>query len=515
MVYDIDTVGYNNVLGDFFDFYVNDTFYILAPDYYKTYYSIYLRRCLGAYDGWVNGFHNVESGLVPQRMLQSVANGLANILFAHGIDFQTEHEEDYYKAVDWAKKSKLYGALKKGYKFAVAGGSSLLKINRDSNFNLFVSAHRIDTFYADINSVGEITSVKIYYDILTNTNPSGDKRHYGICEERYFNDNGQPCVKQMIYLASGNLQTEVQSRPINDSESSQSVSWEQLPKDIKRQIKKFYPSIIIGQEQLLPFRDTLGCYLLKFTEDVPQVPNSQFGQPIGDILFTENFQFDQIKYFEKNEVDLARARALIPENFWNQDDPMQDNRALSERFYQKIKSNGDDEDKITPIQFLLRGNDIKTVKENIYKDIAFKIGVSASTIASFLNEGAGARTATEIISERTKTDTWIAGQINLNAPFINEMLDVIMRLLGLGKVEIVLKPENQAPELETIKANADVYSMGNMSPELYVKRSYKNLNEKEKQREISYLKYRLTQQEQATQMAIPQQVNTVETPQGE
>ena len=28
-----------------------------------------------------------------------------------------------------------------------------------------------------------------------------------------------------------------------------------------------------------------------------------------------------MKYFEKNEVDLARARALLPETMWNKDDP--------------------------------------------------------------------------------------------------------------------------------------------------------------------------------------------------
>jgi hypothetical protein len=104
---------------------------------------------------------------------------------------------------------------------------------------------------------------------------------------------------------------------------------------------------------------------MKFTEDIGQIPNTPLGQPIGDILFTENFQYDQIKYFEKNEVDLARARALIPEEMWNKDDPLYDSRAMSERFYQKVSSVGSDTDKITPIQFLLRGGDIRTQKENI------------------------------------------------------------------------------------------------------------------------------------------------------
>ena len=94
-VYEIDTVGYGGEsnLGGFFEFYINNTFYLLAPDYYKSFYSVYLKRCLAVYDGWFAGFHNVSSGLVPQKALQSVATGLNNMLFANGIDFSGSPED--------------------------------------------------------------------------------------------------------------------------------------------------------------------------------------------------------------------------------------------------------------------------------------------------------------------------------------------------------------------------------------------------------------------------------------
>ena len=195
-----------------------------------------------------------------------------------------------------------------------------------------------------------------------------------------------------------------------------------------------------------------------------------------------------MKYFEKNEVDLARARALVPEEFWNKDDPDYENRAMSERFYQKISSVNSDNDKITPIQFLLRGQDMRTQMENIYKDCSFKLNVSASSIASFLSEGAGARTATEIISERTKSDTWIKGQINLNAPEINEMLREVMYYYNHEPVEIILKAEDQSPQIERLKTNSDVFSAGNMSAERFVKNTYGNtLSKEEQEKEIAYL----------------------------
>lgn len=482
-VFDIDTVGFKDgVLGNFYDFYVNNTFYLLAPEYYFSFYAIYLNRCLSVYDGWVNGFHNKQSGLVPQRLLQSIANGLTNMMFSHGIDF-SGNTADYDFAVRWAKKTKLYKALKKGYKYAVAGGTSLLKINRAEK-ELNVSAHRIDTFFADIDASGKVTSVRVFFDAIHNTNSQGEKTHYGICEERYFNEEGKPCVSTRVYRSVGNLQTEVQNR---QNIGSQEVPYRTLPNSVKTYLKDHYPSVVIGKEQYLPFPHSLGCFLLKFTDDIPQIPNTPFGQPIGDILFTENFQYDQMKWFEKNEVDLARARAIVPEEFWNKDDPDYENRALNERFYQKVSSINADNDKITPIQFELRGTDMKTVKENIYKDIALKLQISASSVASFLSEGAGARTATEIIGERTKTDTWLNSQILLNTPEINEMLAIIMNYYNHAPVEIILKPEDQSPFMEKIKTNSDVYSAGNMSDEMFVKDTYKNLSQAEQQREIKWL----------------------------
>ena len=496
-VFDIDTVGFGDSLGQFFDFYVNNTFYLLAPEYYYSFYSIYLNRCLACYDGWVNGWHNRASGLVPQRMLQSVARGLNNMLFAHGIDFSGE-KGDYDFATKWAKKSKLYRTLKKGHLFAIAGGTSLLKLNRTDR-ELYPTAHRIDTFFTDVDASGKIVRARVYFDAIHNTTPSGTQAHYGICEERYFNDENKPCVRAAVYLASANLQTEVQARPRDFAER---VKRENLPKNVKNYIRSHYPSIVLDREQYLPFANSLGCHFNKFTEDIPQIPNTPFGQPIGDILFTENFQYDQMKYFEKNEVDLARARALVPEEMWNKDDPAYGERALNERFYQRVASMNGDNDKIEKIQFLLRGNDIRTQKENIYKDIAFKLNVSASSVASFLSEGAGARTATEIVSERTKSDTWIDGQINLNKPEIDDMLAEVMRFYNHEPVGIILKSENQSPFLETVKVLGDQLTVGNITPALYVRKVYKDLSLEQQNEEIRALEEQkqLRNQQQSAMM---------------
>ena len=350
-IYDIDTVGYGEDMGEYLELNVNNMFYLMVPSYYQSLYSIYFKRCLQVYDGWIQSIHNSKSGFVPQKMLQSIATGLNNMIFSKGIDFSGD-DKDYEFATNWSKKTNFYSALKKLQKFSIAGGTSLLKVNRKGK-DLYCTSHRIDSFYPDIDSTGRIISCRIFYDFMTNTNASqfdtGSQEHYGICEERYFNKQGIPCVKTKVYRGS-TFQTS-----ISDRQNATSIEWDYLPPQIRNYIKDTHPDIIVGKEQYLPFKDSLGLYLWKFTDDIPQYPTLPFGQPIGDILWTENFQYDQLKYFEKNEVDLARARALVPEQFWNKDDPNQ-NRTLDERFYQKVSSMNDD-DKITPVQFQLRSNE--------------------------------------------------------------------------------------------------------------------------------------------------------------
>lgn len=482
-IFDIDTVGFSRqTLGNFYEFHINNSFYLMAPEYYREFYTIYLNRCISAYDGWMSGWHNRESGLVPQRMLSSVASGLNNMVFANGIDF-SGRDASYNFITNWAESVRFLNTLKKAHKFAISGGTSLLKINRQDQ-KLFVSAHRIDNFFVDVDPMGNIVSGTIFFDAIHNFNPSlKTEKHFGIAERRYFNDKGQPCTTSVVYEVNGNLQTEVTSRM---EYGSKSVHWEQLPKNVRRHIKKSHPSIIIGEEQYLPFSNSLGLEIIKFTDDLPQLPNLPLGQPIGDILWTENFQYDQIKYFEKNEVDLARARVLMPEQMWNKNDPHYESRALDQRFYQMVESNLDN-DKPLPIQFDLRAEDIRKQKENILKDIAFKLNVSSSSIASFLSEGAGAKTATEIVNEKTKTDTWIKNQIHLISPSINKILKDVLYFYNRDSVQIVFKVEDQSPFIERLKTNSDVFAVGNMSAKRFVKDTYRNLSQSEQEEEIASL----------------------------
>lgn len=480
-IIEVGPIG-TSALGAVYNFHKNNPFYLLAPSYYLPFYTQYLRPSLRIYDGYDPTWHNFSKGLIPECLAQSVNQGLVNMLFAHGIDFVGGNEYDRVFARKWAKKIGLYGILKKAGLNSGAGGTALLAIDRNGR-DLTASAYRIDTYYADVDSRGKVVGAKIYFDLFEDMQDENE-RHYGICEERYFNGEDIPCVRRAVYEVSGNIQSEVSSRPQN---AANSIPWERLPRGVKKHIKASYPDILIGKEQYLPFADSLGLFLIPFTDGIPNIPNSKFGRPIGDIIKSECYQYDQLKCFEKNEVYIAKGRILLPEEMMNKDDPAQNIDDFDDIIYQKLRTVGNDNDKPTDIQFKLRASDIRTQKENILRDVATKLNVSASTIASFLMDGSTETVAAAILNEKTKTSAWIPTQIALITPAINEFMAKVMRYYDHEPVEIVIKSQSQAPTLENAKIFMDMYNAGGLSAKLFVDRVFPDLSEEEKAREVARL----------------------------
>lgn len=491
----------NNIIS----FSVNNPFYLYAPSYYKTYYSTYLNTCLKYYDGNYNVKFGENAVFTNNLALQSIVRGLKNKLFANGIDFTGENKPRN-RMVAWAKESKLLKTLKKFFEYSLAGGTALLTINRDKKHELYLSAHRIDNYFVDVTPSGEIERVQIFQDIIHDTTQEESVRdHYMIMMERYF-DNEQPIEVLNVYRGTGNIQTEGQSKP-NLAITRTALDWNSIPKRIRQIIRKEYPYAIIGEKNYLPFKDDLGCAIYSWTDGNPRIPNSVLGQPIADTLQNECIQYDQLKYFEKVEVKLARARANVSSEYVNPDDPEQQS-TLDPEFYVTVE-NGMENGGITPIQFNLRADQIRVQKENILRDIAFKLNVSASTIATFLNEGSGSKTATEVINERTTTDSFFKDQKRaLEEALDNILMKVRLYLgVGVGECNLDIKCENQEPFLDKLKVEGQGVVMGIVSPKRYIKDVMTHLSQTEQEEEIEYINNFLASQMKAQQVKqAPQSV---------
>lgn len=487
----------NNIIS----FSVNNPFYLFAPTYYKTYYSTYLNTCLKYYDGNFNVRFSDKAVYTNNLCLQSIVRGLKNKQFANGIDFTGDDEPRNYM-VDWAKKTKLLKTLKRFYEYSFAGGTGLLMINRGKGNRLYFSAHRIDNFFVDVTPSGQIEKVQIFQDVIHDTTQESEdtRNHYMIMIERYFNKENKAVEVLNVYRGTGNIQTEGQSK----FEANLSpLSWTAIPQNIRAIIKKEYPLVIMGQENYLPFNGDLGCALYSWTDGNPRIPNSVLGQPIADTLQNESVQYDQLKYFEKVEVKLARARANVSSEYVNQDDPEQDT-TLDPEFYTVVET-GMENGGITPIQFAMRADQIKTQKENIMRDMAFKLNVSASTIASFLSEGNGSKTATEVINERTTTDSFFKDQKRAFEEATQHLVDLVRFYYGkgIGECNLEIKCESQEPFLDKFKIEGQGVTQRIISPERFVKDVLGHLSQTEQRQEVAYIKNALAIQDNMAQMQQP------------
>jgi hypothetical protein len=494
------TTRNTNIEENAISYVISNPFYLYAPTYWQTYYSQYLAPALAIYDGSLNTKIGTAT-YTNQMLLPALATGISNRMFANGIDFVGD-ERTRYKMEEWAEETNLIKTLKKAYKFSMAGGTSLLKINRrSSDMNLYVSAHRIDTFFVDVTPSGEIRRARIFQRLLSSTvSETLETKQYMLVEERKY-INGKPYVSEEVYVGSGSIQTETANRP--HTLRDKPLAWTELPAEVRKIIVDRYPSVQLGKPIALPFVNDLGVYLWTWTEDNPRLADCPYGQPIGDILQNESIQFDQLKVFEKVEVNLARAKVAVPSEYMNPDDELQKEDALDETVYTQIPMGENGE--IKPIQFNLRATDIKQQMENICKSIALKLNMSASSVASFISEGSGSKTATEIINEKTETDTFIKSQIRLVRSELNKMINVISRYNGnIGKTSIVFRYEMQTSPLETIKIMGDALNAGLVSPRRFVETAYPYLSINEKEREIAFIENALEERKQP-QQNMPQE----------
>lgn len=486
-----------------------DNTYLLASDRYYQFYASYIRPRILMYKGWLQGFHNVEYGVLPSLFLQRIGNGILNTLFSKPIVFNTQNAEtaEFISSAQF-KKSGFAKCVKEGYGYAIAGGTGLLKINNDGTNTLRFETVPMDRFFIETDAYGDIERVKCF--VATYHDTISAEIEYYLCEERFFRYSTQdgnqvryPMVHYTFYKTSTNIANETTPAP------SENIPWKDIPQDIRKMIERDYGnmnldgydafelkerwngarsdgerSVIYSMCTLLPFDDDLGVRLLKFTRDIPAFPKLPFGQPIADLLMNESYAYDQLKFFERLEVYVARSRVMVDEGQTNPNDPDARKKALDPLVFSYYDNTlGDTKDgKPLAIQPPLRAEEIKTQKQNILNDTAFALNLSSSTIAAWLSDGTTQKTATEIEYERTKTDAFINEKIDIIREPLQELADIYFHFYGLESAEINIMPESQASRTDNIRLYSELYEKGQVPAKMLAEKilgtcSAKEVNE--------------------------------------
>lgn len=437
----------------------NQDFYSLVPSIYHPFYNNWVRTWLYWYDGYVPWIHGGAQGILSTGIGTMIVNRVSDSVFGGNLMFSNsrkpkirvkkEDGKDVGAALDfitnnWTKQTDFRTRIKRAIRYAFAGGFSLLKLNNSAG-ELWLDSLRADRFFVDLDGRGElrkVVSIASVYERAT-PNKSGNTLRYVLCEERRYESIGMlgqeiPVVEYKIYETTA---------PINYfSVTDNCMRWEDLPKEVRQAFKREYEGDINVPKALNCFED-LGCYLVRGSEDVSNVPQIGLGESLLANIMTYLYEYDFYNTCFNTDMYLARGRVLVPKGMQSPQAiakangvMMQygtgQNAGLDSFLYTKVESTNPDAQKPEAIQFELRAAEWKEARNLLLESIATSIGISVSTLASYLNDGSN-RTAREVSAEESATTLFVENaRRRFEAP-INELLKSVLRFYGyIDDVEV-------------------------------------------------------------------------------
>lgn len=437
---------YNNAYT--YNYINNSQFYASIPLYLRPFYQRRVQQWLWWYDGFVPYFHGGESGVMATHLATSIVNKLTKKVFGSRLLLKTAgkvngEKDSVTKMTEWADNVKLEKALRRAVTFAGAGGTALIKTNKSADGELWIEAVRIDRFVSVVDTAtGKVQSVECYLLTTTASDREDDKGTYFLTEKRFYGDyktlegemlNDIPLVVYSVYRASG---TSV-NMGINPK-GKERIPFKDLPKKVRKAILNQYGALDFDCPKPLPFKD-LGCDLLCWTNGVSGLPELPYGESILDSIIALLQEYDYANSAMATDMYVGRGRVLVPATMLNNNvigGVENWNAGFDKGIYTKMPSSNGVDEKPIPLQFELRSNDWKALRDNILESIAVNIGVSTSSIGAFLNDGT-ARTAREVSAEENDTVAYVADTRGILEPAINDMLDRVRLYKGLDEKVVI------------------------------------------------------------------------------
>ncbi len=425
----------------------NNEFYKLIPAPYYSFYNNWVRMWLYWYDGFVPWVHGTQYGLLSTSIGTTIVNRAADSVFGGNLmsanartpTITVEKKgKQIGKALDfisndWALDTDFRSKVKRAVRDAFAGGFSLLKINCDGG-ELWVDNLRADRFYIEKTGRGQLRKVVSLLSVYDSMSQSGNERHYGLVEERRFEKIGMfeeevPVVEYKIYETSAQIQ--------NISTSDNFVPFEDLPKKVREAFKADFGTCKLNKPIAMNGFKTLGCYLLKGSDDISNVPQLGLGESLLANITTYLYEYDFYNTCFNTDMYLARGRVLVPKALQSpQAKTGAQNTGLDDFIYTKVETMNTDQQKPEAIQFELRASEWKEARNMLLESIATSIGISVSTLASYLSDGSN-RTAREISAEESATTLFIENARRRFEKPLNDLISDVLRFYGyVDDVEI-------------------------------------------------------------------------------
>ncbi len=431
----------------------NNAFYAIVPHPFKQYYINQVRQYFQWYDGYVDWFHNHDSGIFSTRLAYTVLHKLAEqttgskLLFddegspdKHSIEIDGVKKNSLEFIEHWANERSLSTKATLAQEWAYVGGDSLLKLdNYDGKLN--VSVVRKDNYFIDTGFDGELTAASMLIYLYTNMIREKDQAKeelFYLIEERKYDKDGNPKWRCTLRRGTGHMGT-YKDVDLNSLEANE-INFRDVPRNIREKLKRDYPEITFGEWQELPFKD-LGVYMVKASERVSFQPSLPFGESLlsNNLHICMSYDF----YYSAFNTDLylGRGRVLMPEHLQNpHDNDRSDHYSGLDNFlFQKIPYVNPEAQSPTPLQFELRPEDWKTTRNNLLQTMATNIGISERTIATYIVPASEKPSAYEISSDENSTALFIENRRRFLKNALDKLIDNVLYFHEFGEEKVYAK----------------------------------------------------------------------------
>jgi hypothetical protein len=418
----------------------NTAFYAAVPEPYRDYYFRFIKQYFQWYDGFVPSFHNHHHGIFSTRVAYTVLHKLAEQTTGARILFEDngENGEALRFMEEFSKTRGLSNKITQATEWAFAGGDSLLQANVRGG-EIYVDTIRKDNYFLNTDFGGNITQVSILLYTYTDTTPDKQaKRLFYLLEERKYDEKtGKPMERLTLKEGQGDRIT---YKSVNFH--SGDIDFKSLPRNIRERLVKEYPGVTFGEWFELPFK-SLGVYLVKTTEKVSFAPSLPFGESLLSnnihVLMSYDFYYSAFM----TDVYMGRGKVLMPRQMQGpQNDHMaygDSFRGLDEFLLQRIDYVSPEEQKPIPIQFDLRSNDWKEIRNQLLQTMATNIGISERSIATYLVPSSEKPTAYEISSDENATASFVENKRPHIEKAVNELIDCVLDFYNYTDTSVVSK----------------------------------------------------------------------------
>lgn len=427
----------------------NSIFYAMIPAYYRPFMQRMVQKWGWWNDGWVPYFHHADKGIMSTRLASSLVQKIARKVIGSRLMFKnagkqkdcTGSNSSRVSICNWADDTNFDKAVKLAAKYATGLGTSLLKLNKDDKGELWAEAVRFDRFLPSVDaSTGKLREVRCFLMSNVDYGKGGPDsaefvQVWNLVEHRYFGDyrsldgkeyKNVPLVKYSVYRTTGSISQG--SFSLYNADRGENVRWTRLPPNVQSAIKGSYGELFLDVPRLLPFADSLGAELMTWTEGVLGFPQLPFGESVLENIMSQLMLYDYMHSAMGTDMYAGRARILLPrgiEGVHNKQgiSPNWD-AGLDEMMYVKVPYVNPEDQKPEVVQFALRADEWKTIRNTLIESMAVNIGLSPSTLAAFLNDSS-ARTAREVSTEENETAGYVADTRAIIETPINRIIDLV------------------------------------------------------------------------------------------